>query len=106
MLSPSKKIYIAHNVVFDEQTFHFFMGFSIIPTFGSYKKSMSTTQTPNLTVILPQLNKPRPSIVKKSNLNIEKNSTTTTCKNQFTSCTTNGNSSEPTQTLTIDASKN
>ena len=82
------------------------MGFSIIPTFGSYKKSMSTTQTPNLTVILPQLNKPRPSIVKKSSLNIEKNSTTTTCKNQFTSCTTNGNSSEPTQTLTIDASKN
>ena len=49
-LNSSGKIYIAHNVVFDEQTFPFSMGFSIIPTLGSYKKTMSTTPTSRLPV--------------------------------------------------------
>ena len=64
--SSSGKIYIAHNVVFDEQTFPFSMGFSIIPTLGSYKKTMSTTPTSRLPVVLPQLDKPISSVVKKS----------------------------------------
>ena len=37
-LSSLGKIYRARDVVFDEQTFPFSMGFSIIPTLGSYNK--------------------------------------------------------------------
>lgn len=66
---------------------------------------MSTTQAPSLLVVLLQLI-PRPSIVKKGNLNIEENSPTSPSKNQFTSYIPNGNSSEPTQYPTTSASKN
>lgn len=94
-----------YHVAFDEQTFIFFIGFSILLTSSSYQKIMSTTQAPSLLVVLLQLI-PRPSIVKKGNLNIEENSPTSPSKNQFTSYIPNGNSSEPTQYPTTSASKN
>ena len=63
--SSSGKIYIAYNVVFDEHSLSPW-DFQLSRLLAFIKKLLSTTPTSRLPVVLPQLDKPISSVVKKS----------------------------------------
>ena len=77
-------------MVFDEQTFPFSMGFSIIPILGPYKKKNYEYNSDFLWYYLSSKNQDH-FVVKKGSLNIEKDYTPSASKNQSTPCTPNGN---------------